>query len=401
MSNLSGFKFNDGDGNFFDLDDIFVKNDAFFSGALWNWGCNAQGQLADLSLTSKSSPVQTSCKSLGWRQVSNGSDHTVAIKTDGTLWRWGKNDFGQLGDSTLSFKCSPVNMGGLTALRGLDCFKQASAGGCFTSTINVDGQLWSWGRNNCGQLGDGSTIDKSTPIQNISATLNWKVVSAGQSHVAALKTDGTLWLWGDNSSGQLGNDSTVTGFSSPVQTISGGTNWKQASSGIGHTAAIKTDGSLWLWGCNSNGELGLNSTNLICRSPVQTVSGGTNWKQVSAGGINTGAVKTDGTLWVWGNNLCGQLGDNSTISKSSPVQTIAGGFNWKQVNFSSDFAVAIKTDGSLWTWGSNQCGVLGTNTTTNRSSPAQTISGGNYWVQVSSPPGSNGKHVSAIKNYWE
>ena len=176
-------------------------------------------------------------------------------------------------------------------------------------------------------------------MQTIAAGTNWKQVSCGGYHTVAIKTDGTLWLWGDNSNGQLG-DSTIADRSSPVQTIAGGTSWKQVSCGARHSAAIKTDGTLWTWGDNGAGQLGDNTiTNRS--SPVQTIAAGTNWKQVSCSYSNMAAIKTDGTLWTWGNNGGGQLGDNSTTRKSSPVQTIAGGTNWKQASCGQTHAAAI------------------------------------------------------------
>ena len=201
------------------------------------------------------------------------------------------------------------------------------------------------------------------------------------SNASAIKTDGTLWVWGRNTYGELGTNNT-THYSSPVQTISGGTNWKQVSMGFYHMAAIKTDGTLWVWGTNWFGQLGTNST-VSTSSPVQTITGGTNWKQVSCGIYSTAAIKTDGSLWVWGNNSYGQLGTNNITSYSSPVQTIAGGNNWRKVSMGLYHTLAIKTDGTLWTWGRNSYGALGDNTIIHRSSPVQTIAGGNNWVSVS------------------
>jgi alpha-tubulin suppressor-like RCC1 family protein len=154
-----------------------------------------------------------------------------------------------------------------------------------------------------------------------------------------LEPPGALWTWGSNFYGGLG-DNTTTNKSSPVQTISAGTNWKQVSCGY-HTAAIKTDGTLWVWGSNSDGQLGDN-TNTYQSSPVQTIAGGTNWKQVAGGWFHTAAIKTDGTLWTWGSNFYGGLGDNTTTNKSSPVQTIAGGTNWKQVSCGTWHTAAIR-----------------------------------------------------------
>ena len=162
---------------------------------------------------------------------------------------------------------------------------------------------------------------------------------------------GNLWLWGYNNYGQLGNNTTVN-KSSPVQTIAGGTNWKSVACGYYHTAAIKTDGTLWSCGYNGYGQLGNNSV-VNKSSPVQTIASGTNWKSVVCGHSHTAAIKTDGTLWVCGYNNVGQLGDNSQVHKSSPVQTIAGGTNWKSVSAGLYHTAAIKTDGTLWLCGYN------------------------------------------------
>ena len=158
---------------------------------------------------------------------------------------------------------------------------------------------------------------------------------------------GTLWTWGYNYFGQLG-DNTTTGKSSPVQTIAAGTDWKQVAGGLYHTAAIKTDGTLWTWGYNHlgynyYGQLGDN-TNTGKSSPVQTISGGTNWKQVACGSTHTAAIKTDGTLWTWGWGSWGNLGDKTTTNRSSPVQTISAGTNWKQVACGDRHTVAIRDD---------------------------------------------------------
>jgi len=190
--------------------------------------------------------------------------------------------------------------------------------------------LWLWGANSYGQLGDNTTTGRSSPVQTIAGGENWRMVSAGGYHTAAIKTDGTLWTWGYNNYGQLG-DNTVVHRSSPVQTTAGGTTWKQVSASQYHTAAIRTDGTLWLWGYNRYfGQLGDNTV-VNKSSPVQTTAGGTTWKLVAAGGYHTAAIKTDGTLWLWGCNKYGQLGDTTLVHRSSPIQTIAGGTNWKQV----------------------------------------------------------------------
>ena len=201
--------------------------------------------------------------------------------------------------------------------------------------------LWGFGPNNYGQLGNNSVLPQSSPVQTVAGGTNWKQVACSTYHTAAIKTDGTLWLWGSGTGGRLGTND-ILHRSSPVQTISGGTNWKQVACGFNCTAAIKTDGTLWVWGGGTLGQLG-NNLILDLSSPVQTVAGGNNWKQVDCG-MHISASKTDGTLWTWGYNGFGQLGTNDILHRSSPVQTIAGGTNWKQVACGENNTIAIKDE---------------------------------------------------------
>ena len=368
------FRFNNG-GTIIAFEDAFIRRDSFSSGGLWGWGDNASpngGSLGDNTSVTKSSPVQTIAGGTNWKQLARGYFHEAAIKTDGTLWMWGNNGNGQLGDNTGVAKSSPVQ----TIASGT-IWRQVSCGQFCTAAIKTDGTLWTWGYNGFGQLGDNTVASKSSPVQTIAGGWIWKQVSCGLNITAAIKSDGTLWLWGYNQNGQTG-DNTIVGKSSPVQTIAAGTPWKQVSCGHQHVGAIKTDGTLWMWGYNYNGQIGDNTV-AHKSSPVQTIAGGTNWKQVVADQL-TSAIKTDGTLWGWGIGVYGGMGDNSATNKSSPVQTIAGGTNWKQVAAIGFGAMgAIKTDGTLWTWGNNGYGTLGDTTILNKSSPAQTIASGTNW----------------------
>jgi len=353
----------------------------FKQAGLWLWGYNLYGLLGDNTIADKSSPVQTISAGTNWKLVGINSYHATAIKTDGTLWLWGFNRDGELGVNDIVHRSSPVQ-----TVSGGTNWKQVGSGGVFhTAAIKTDGTLWTWGWNNYGHLGDNTVTHRSSPVQTIAGGTNWKLVTCGYYHTAAIKNDGSLWLWGWNNWGQLG-DNSVTHRSSPIQTVSGGTNWKQVAGGINYNAAIKTDGTLWLWGYNLQAQLGDNSITSKS-SPVQTVAAGTNWKQVACSkqiSSPTAAIKTDGSLWLWGGNSNGGLGDNTTTDKSSPVQTIAGGTNWKQVSVGYTNTAAIKTDGTLWTWGGNSNGVLGDNTTTSTSSPVQTVAAGTNWKQVAS-----------------
>jgi alpha-tubulin suppressor-like RCC1 family protein len=364
-----------------DTDDIFIRRELFMEGGLWLWGRNTGAQLGTNDLVNRSSPVQTVSRGLNWFQVTatrgdSGIVNTAAIKTDGTLWIWGQNNYGQVGDNTiLAARSSPVQ-----TIAGGTNWRQVAAGRDSSLCIKTDGSLWTWGKNNNGQLGDNTVINRSSPAQVLGGGTNWKQVSAGGHSTSAIKTDGTLWTWGRNANGQLG-DNTVINRSSPVQIA--GTNWRQTSCGINMTAAIKTDGTLWMWGGNSYAQLGVNDQ-ASRSSPVQIFGGGTNWKQASSGNFTSAAIKTDGTLWIWGQNFFGSLGTNDQASRSSPVQIFGGGTNWKQVSVGLGFhAMAIKTDGTLWIWGQNDNGRLGTNDQVVRSSPIQIFGGGTNWRQVS------------------
>ena len=370
---------------FGDIEDYFVTDyrliDNFVGDTLWTWGKNADAVLGDnATTTTRDTPVTTFAGGTNWKQVSGGRNHMAAIKTDGSLWTWGRGDAGQLGNFANTTRSTPV-----TIFAGGTTWKQVSCGGFHTAAIKTDGSLWVWGNNNQGQLGDSTTTNRNTPVTTSAGGTNWKSVSLGERHTAATKTDGTLWTWGKNDNGQLGTNDT-TQRNAPVTTFAGGNDWKQVNCGYSsHTAAIKTDGSLWIWGAGGDGRLGTNDTTQR-NTPVTTFAGGTNWKQVECGVFNTAAIKTDGSLWTWGNNQWGQLGNFTFTARTTPVTTFAGGNNWKQVSFGREYMSAIKTDGTLWTWGTNGNGsALGTNQNSGeKNTPVTTFAGGNNWKQVDS-----------------
>jgi alpha-tubulin suppressor-like RCC1 family protein len=332
------------------------------------WGQNNSGQIGDGTTIDRSSPTLLAGETTSlseWKSLPVGFAQraTGGIKVDGTLWTWGYNSTGRLGDGTTLDRSSPVTTAG-----GGTTWSQVAMGLGSCSAVKTDGTLWTWGGNSFGQLGDGTTLSRSSPATTAGGGTTWKQVAIGQYITGAIKTDGTLWTWGYNNSGTLG-DGTTLNRSSPATTVGGGTTWSQVACGYYNLAAIKTDGTLWTWGYNTTyGGLG-DGTVINKSSPVTTAGGGTTWSQVSVGYNTSAAVKTDGTLWIWGYNNSGQLGDGTTLNRSSPVTTVAGGTTWKQVACGYSIA-AIKTDGTLWTWGYNIYGQLGDGTTINRSSPA-------------------------------
>jgi alpha-tubulin suppressor-like RCC1 family protein len=290
-------------------------------GTLWTWGGNDSGQLGLGNLTHRSSPTQVGALT-NWKKIFAGLSIFLAIKTDGTLWSWGTNNNAILGQNNLTNYSSPVQVGSLTN------WKQACSNGSASAAIKTDGTLWVWGTGNSGQSGLNDAVWRSSPTQ-VGSLTNWKQVVMGNSMTAATKTDGTLWTWGLNNNGQLGLNDTVN-RSSPTQ-VGTLTNWKQVSCGQFHTIAIKTDGTLWTWGKNDSSQLGLNDIMINRSSPTQ-VGTLTNWKFLAAGGYHGAVLKTDGTLWTWGANQIGQLGLNDNINGyySSPVQ-VGSLTNWKQV----------------------------------------------------------------------
>ena len=348
--------------------------------SLYAWGDGSQGALGDGTVVNKSSPVQIGALT-DWAEISTGRQHVLSVKTDGTLWAWGYGNSGRLGDGTTNSRSSPIQVGALTN------WSQVSGGIYTSSAVKADGTLWTWGRRDQGQLGNNQSstagVSINSPIQ-IGSDTNWARVAMAATgrHTLAVKTTGTLWSWGLGNNGQLGHNNTYS-RSSPVQ-VGSLTNWAQVSGGNYHTAAVKTDGTLWAWGYNIAGQLGQNNrTNRS--SPVQ-VGALAGWAQVLAGHQFTGAVKTDGTLWAWGGNGQGQLGLNDTVDRSSPVQ-IGALTNWARVPQSGGTTSgwnfgAIKSDGTLWVWGDGGSGQTGQNDIADRSSPVQVGSGTN-WNQMS------------------
>ena len=378
-------------GNVYSFDDVFVRRDVLADGQVFTWGSSSFGQTADWTTAfSRSTPKQEFTSNINWLKLpsnsSSQSSSMLAIKSDGTLWSWGRNNYGQLGDNTLADRSTPRQ-----EFTSSTNWVQVSAG-AHSAAIKSDGSLWCWGLNSYGQLGDntaGNTAYKSTPRQ-ISAGANgitgWKQVDCGGFHTIALRNDGTLWAWGRNSQGQVGDNTTIT-RSSPRQISAGATGitgWKQISGGTFFSAAIRTNNTLWVWGDNFYGNLGDN-TNISKSLPVQEFTAGTNWKQVSCNNWTTTAIKNDGTLWSWGLNSYGQLGDNSTITKSSPRQEFTASNNWKQVSAGDNHILALKSNGTLWGWGQNTNGQVGDNTSgtnANRSTPRQEFTASNNWKQV-------------------
>ena len=330
------------------------------NGTLWGWGNNAQGQLGTGNTITYSSPVQIGALS-DWQSVSAGTFHTMAIKTNGTLWAWGNNANGGLGGGTFQIQTSsPIQIGALTR------WQSVSAGNQYTMAIQTDGTLWGWGNNANGQCGTSNFTTVSSPVQ-IGSLTEWQSVVAGNSFTIAIRTNGTLWGWGNNVSGRAGLPVNNGNYSSPTQ-IGTLTNWQSVATGDSHSMAVKTDGTLWGWGNNFQGQLGTGVLNNSYFSPVQ-IGTLTDWQRLSAGIAYTMAIKTDGTLWGWGTNQDDRLGafqlNNRVFIK------VGESSDWSKISSKNQNTLAIKTNGTLWGWGTNFSGELGLGNVTTYSRPVQ------------------------------
>ena len=347
-------------------------------GKLFMWGYNYYGQLGDNTEFHSVGRFPFQLGDSSWTAVSAGHMHTIAIRSDGKLFTWGNNNYGQCGDGTTVNKRSPTQIGNSswTSIA-------ASKNGDFNFAILSNGHLYGWGRNDLYQLGDGTNIDKSSPVLISSAY--WSQVKAGISHGVAIKSGGTLFAWGHNNHGQLGDNTTID-RSTPVQI--GSSSWTALAAGHHFTLGIRSGGTLFAWGYNGHGELGDGSLYIPKSSPVQI--GSSSWAAVGAGTFNSFAIRNDGVMFTAG---IGDRGENFRLRDIIPrkIGPKEDG-SWVQVQAGMEHAIGLKADGRLYTWGYNNHGQLGFNDTINRSSPTQL--GSSSWSFV----GAGDSHTVAIRS---
>lgn len=327
------------------------------------WGNNTYNQLGDGTGADSGVPVKIIGMS-GIKAVADGSSHALALRPDGTVWGWGYNYFGQLGDGRSAIKFSlPVQA---ISLAGI---KDIAAGQHQTLALGSDGTVRAWGYNYYGQVGVGNTTNSSLPLPvGLSGA---KAVAGGQTYSAALKSDGTVWTWGYNNCGQLG-DTTTGQRKTPVQ-VRGLTGIKAIACGYAQTFGLRSDGSVWAWGYNNCGQLG-DGTQFQRYAPVQ-VSGLQGAVAIASGYYHAAALKSDGTVWTWGSNSCGQLGDGTwAIQRNTPVQ-VKGLDGVIAIAAGAYHVVALKSDGTVWAWGDNTSGQIGSGTKNNSSNVPVQVAG--------------------------
>ncbi len=368
---------------------VVLKGD----GTVWAFGTNGYGQLGDGTTTARTSPVQVVGPNgvgflTGVVSIAAAVNHTVAVKSDGTVWAWGGNGSGELGDNTATNRYTPVQVFGGGGVGYLSGITAVSCGDSHSIAIKNDGTVWAWGYNYYGQLGDGTSVAKYYPVQvkGVGGTGTLTGISsivAGNQQTFALKPDGTVLGWGYNGYGALG-DGTATTRYTPVTV--GITGVVSLAVGQSHTLAVKSDGTVWAWGYNGYGQLGdRTTTTRYTPGQVTGVAGGstllTGMASVSAGPNHSVALKSDGTVYVWGrNNSWGQLGDGTATNRTWPVQVLGSGGVGNLTGVTSIIAVgsedtthAIKNDNTLWGWGYNGNGEYGSGTTTTSYTPVQSL----------------------------
>ena len=320
-------------------------------GTVWAWGDDTQDQLGD------GPPALLTTASLigqGYRSVVAGPTHRLAVKRDGTLWAWGVGE-AHLGLGSVGHQTAPRQV--------MSNVVQASAGAEFSLALKSDGTVWAWGDNAYGQLGV-DLLASWTPVQVGSA--QYQAIMAGYRHTLALQTDGSLWAWGSNDHGQLG-DGTTTNRRSPVRI--GEEGYRAVAAGGAHSLALKDDGSLWAWGYNLNGQVGNGSQQDVLR-PTRI---GEGFVAIAAGQQHSLALKSDGSLWGWGGNFTQQLGNGSSEPRFLIPVRLGENFIAIASGPAQNHSVAVKRDGTLLTWGSNDNGQLGDGTLASATRPINVV----------------------------
>ena len=345
-------------------------------GTLWAWGLNNIGQLGVGNTANHSTPVQVGTDS-DWKEISWGYHHALAIKDNGTLWAWGWNRDGQIGDNTLIDRTTPKQIG------TDNNWKMVAGGFSHSVALKTDGTIWAWGMNDFGQIGINSYQNKILVPTMVGTDQDWVHISAGEETTLAIKSNGTLWSWGNNVIGQIGGG---LGAQRVPNQIGIDNDWKTAEAGAIHGFAIKNNGTLWGFGLNSMGMIG-DGTTVNRLTPVQ-VGTDSDWKQVVPGIFHSVGIKTNGSLWTWGGNDSGQLGDGSTVANSLIPKRIGNSNDWTvSSTYLNYFSSVLKSDDTIWTFGSNIYGNLGDGTTVDKNYPVKVVTPANqtYTISASAP----------------
>ena len=361
--------------------------------SLWSWGDNTYGELGDNTTNQQTEPISVP-GSVSWKYISAGRDFSIAIKSDDTCWAWGGNDYGQLGIHT----SAQVNRSSPVSALFSGSFTKVISGASATLAIRSDGTLWAVGYNANGELGTNNTTYYSSPV-SVVGDHTFTDVSAGNGFFVGLKADGTVWSWGLNNYGQLGNNVDLAAYSSPTSVV-GDHSFTKITCGYEYTLALKADNSVWAWGRNVYGQLGMSNRDNYS-SPVSVVTD-ISFKDIAASRFTAHGLDTSGYCWSWGYNQFGELGISAVGSKSSPV-SVVGDHVFSSIfsDFGAPMTAAIRSsDGSLWTWGGRNQTFrhLGDGTAVNRSSPVSVLGSNSYTTVNVGNTGTTGAYTIAVRH---
>jgi alpha-tubulin suppressor-like RCC1 family protein len=334
------------------------------------WGLNMYGMLGDGTTASRSTPVDVSGFSGGVAKISAGGGHTCGLTTEGGVKCLGYNPYGQLGDGTTTQRLTPVPVSGLSS--GVAAI---TAGDSHTCALTESGAVKCWGSNAEGRLGDGTATDRSTPVDVWGLSAGVGAISAGGSHTCAMNSSGGVKCWGGNSAGQRGDGTTTTGTttsSSPVDVVSLSSGVAAISAGGSHTCALTSSSEVKCWGNNSSGQLG-DGTTTSRSTPVKVLGLSFSVSAIAAGGSHTCVLTTNGGVMCWGRNDAGQLGDGTTTSRSAPVHVSGLSIGVAVILAGDSHTCALTISGEVKCWGQNYAGQLGDGTTTSRSTPVAVV----------------------------
>jgi alpha-tubulin suppressor-like RCC1 family protein len=337
-------------------------------GTLWCWGRGIERQLGIGTTMQRNTPTRVGSGS-NWAWVATGAWHTCAVRIDGSLWCWGQGAEGRLGLGDVTDREVPVRVG------EMNTWARVTAGFAHSCGLMADGTLWCWGRG--GQLGLDDLAFRTEPEQ-VGEEEDWQMVAAGGAHGCGLREAGTLWCWGGTAFGQLGIQDRVGDQYRPVP-VAHPQSMRKVSAYLEHSCGIATDGSLWCWGANWTGQLGVPGLSLST-VPAQ-VGSDTDWRDVTVGSEHTCGVRDDGSLWCWGRGRSRVLGLGDDLDREEPTR-VGTDTNWERVAAGSDHTCALRSDGTLWCWGSGESGRLGLGDTQPRDVPTRVGIRSN-WTDVS------------------
>jgi alpha-tubulin suppressor-like RCC1 family protein len=329
-------------------------NDAILSaidryGKVWCWGDNNTGGLGDNTLLGKITPVSIVGTVKTFCQISTGDSHTSAIDKNGRAWGWGINGYGQLGDNTIVSQRTPVSV-----LGTVKTFCKISVGVSFSMAIDKNGRAWGWGINDVGQLGNNAIVSQRTPVSVLGTVKTFCQIHTGPYHVLAIDKNGRAWAWGNNNQAQIGDNSdnnVITSRRTPVSVAGAIKTFCQIYAGLNDSVAIDKNGRAWGWGANFSGELGDN-TFVSKRTPVSVLGTVKTFCKISVGTNFTLAIDKNGRAWGWGYNYYGQLGIDTKITTLTPVSVLGSTKTFCEIRAGANNSYAIDKYGKVWSWGS-------------------------------------------------